>query len=101
MKWSQYFIPTLKEVPAGAESVSHQFLLRAGLVHMLTSGVYSYLPLGWRVLKKIGLKPEQTVFIDDMKSFIRGARKVGIHTIRFKNRAQLIKDLRKLGIRGA
>ena len=54
-----------------------------------------------RVLKKIGLKPEQTVFIDDMKSFIRGARKVGIHTIRFKNRAQLIKDLRKLGIRGA
>lgn len=53
MKWSQYFIPTLKETPSGTEAVSHQLLLRAGLVHMLTSGVYSYLPLGWRVLKKI------------------------------------------------
>lgn len=53
MKWSQYFIPTLKEVPMGTEAISHQLLLRAGLVHMLTSGVYSYLPLGLRVLKKI------------------------------------------------
>ncbi|NTV29445.1 MAG: proline--tRNA ligase [Candidatus Omnitrophica bacterium] len=53
MKWSQYFIPTLKEVPAGTEAVSHQLLLRSGLVHMLTSGVYSYLPLGLRTLSKI------------------------------------------------
>ncbi len=53
MKWSKYFIPTLKEVPAGTEAVSHQLLLRAGLVHMLASGIYSYLPLGWRVLSKI------------------------------------------------
>ncbi len=53
MLWSKYFIPTLKEVPAGTEAVSHQLLLRAGLVHMLTSGVYSYLPLGWKVLKRI------------------------------------------------
>ena len=53
MKWSTYFLPTLKEVPTGTEAVSHQLLLRAGLVHMLTSGVYSYLPLGWRVLQKI------------------------------------------------
>ncbi len=53
MKWSTYFIPTLKEAPAGAEAASHQLLLRAGLVHMLTSGVYSYLPLGLRVLAKI------------------------------------------------
>ena len=53
MKWSNYFIPTLKETPIGTEAVSHQLLLRAGLVHMLTSGVYSYLPLGLRVLKRI------------------------------------------------
>ncbi len=53
MKWSSYFLPTIKEVPVGTEAVSHQLLLRAGLVHMLTSGVYSYLPLGWRVLGKI------------------------------------------------
>jgi len=53
MKWSNYFIPTLKETPMGTEAVSHQLLLRAGLVHMLTSGVYSYLPLGLKVLKRI------------------------------------------------
>ncbi len=53
MYWSKFFIPTLKEVPLGVEAVSHQLLLRAGLVHMLTSGVYSYLPLGFRVLRNI------------------------------------------------
>jgi len=53
MRWSNYFIPTIKEIPLGTEAVSHQLLLRAGLVHMLTSGVYSYLPLGLRVLNRI------------------------------------------------
>lgn len=53
MLWSRYFIPTLKETPIGVEAMSHQFLLRAGLVHMLTSGVYSYLPLGLKVLRRI------------------------------------------------
>lgn len=53
MRWSQYYIPTIKEVPLGTEAVSHQLLLRAGLVHMLTSGVYSYLPLGLRVLRNL------------------------------------------------
>jgi prolyl-tRNA synthetase len=53
MYWKKYFIPTMKETPVGTEAVSHQLLLRAGLVNMLTSGVYSYLPLGLRVLKRI------------------------------------------------
>ena len=53
MLWSRYFIPTLKETPIGVEAMSHQFLLRAGLVHMLASGVYSYLPLGLKVLRRI------------------------------------------------
>src|SRR3990167_9053657 len=53
MRWSNFFIPTLKEVPSGTEAVSHQLLLRAGLVNMLTAGVYSYLPLGLRVLKRV------------------------------------------------
>lgn len=53
MYWSKYFIPTLKETPLGTEAVSHQLLLRSGLVQMLTSGVYSYLPLGLKVLRKI------------------------------------------------
>ncbi len=51
-----------------------------------------------RVLKKIGLRPEETVFIDDMKSFIRGARKAGMRAIHFKGRPALLKALRKLGI---
>jgi prolyl-tRNA synthetase len=53
MYWKKYFIPTMKETPVGTEAISHQLLLRAGLVNMLTSGVYSYLPLGLRVLKRI------------------------------------------------
>ena len=53
MYWSKYFITTLKEVPSGTEAISHQLSLRAGLVQMLTSGVYSYLPLGFKVLSKV------------------------------------------------
>ncbi len=53
MRWTSFYIPTIKETPIGTEAVSHQLLLRAGLVSMLTSGVYSYLPLGLRVLRKI------------------------------------------------
>src|SRR3982750_1380444 len=53
MRWSQYFIPTLREVPADAEVVSHRLLLRAGLVRQLSAGIYSYLPLAQRVALKI------------------------------------------------
>ena len=53
MKWSQALIPTVKEVPAEAEIPSHQLMIRAGLIRKLASGTYSYLPLGFRVLKKI------------------------------------------------
>lgn len=53
MFWSKTFIPTLKEAPAEAEVISHKLLLRAGLVRMLTSGIYSYLPLGLMVLERI------------------------------------------------
>lgn len=53
MRWSEYFIPTLRETPADADVVSHQLLLRAGLIRQLAAGVYSYLPLAWRVLLKI------------------------------------------------
>jgi prolyl-tRNA synthetase len=53
MLWSKSFIPTLKETPQDAESISHQLMLRAGLIRMLLAGVYSYLPLGLKVLKHI------------------------------------------------
>ena len=52
MKLSQAFIPTLKENPADAEVASHRLMLRAGLIRPLVAGVYSYLPLGWRAMRK-------------------------------------------------
>ena len=53
MRWTQTFIPTLKETPAEAEIISHKLLLRAGLIRKLTGGLYTFLPLGVRVLRKI------------------------------------------------
>jgi prolyl-tRNA synthetase len=52
MRWTQAFIPTLKEDPAEAEVASHRLMLRAGLIRKVSAGVYSYLPLGWRALRK-------------------------------------------------
>jgi prolyl-tRNA synthetase len=52
MRWSQFFIPTLREDPADAEVVSHRLLLRAGYIRQLGSGIYSFLPLGWRVAQR-------------------------------------------------
>lgn len=53
MKWSQALIPTLKETPAEAEIVSHKLLLRAGLIRKLSGGLYTFMPLGLRVLHKV------------------------------------------------
>ena len=53
MRISKLFGKTQREVPAEAETISHQLLLRAGMIHQVATGVYSYLPLAWRVLKKI------------------------------------------------
>jgi prolyl-tRNA synthetase len=53
MRWSKYYLPTFKESPSDAEIPSHQLMLRAGLIKKLTSGVYSFLPAGYRVLKKV------------------------------------------------
>ncbi len=53
MRLSKLFMPTLREVPADAEVISHQLMLRAGMIRKLASGIYSYLPVGLRVIKKI------------------------------------------------
>jgi prolyl-tRNA synthetase len=53
MKWSQSLIPTLRESPADAEIPSHKLMLRAGLIRPLSAGLYNFLPLGFRVLKKV------------------------------------------------
>ncbi len=53
MRWSQTIIPTLKETPAEAEIASHKLLLRAGLIRKLTGGLYTFMPLGLRALRKV------------------------------------------------
>ncbi len=52
MRWSKTFIPTMKENPSDAEIPSHQLMLRAGLIRQLMAGAYTYLPLGWRSVRK-------------------------------------------------
>ncbi len=53
MKMSSLYMPTLREVPSDADIMSAQLLLRAGMIRKLVSGVYSFLPLGFRVMKNI------------------------------------------------
>lgn len=53
MRLSKYFVPTLKEVPNDAVVISHILMLRSGMIRMLSAGIYSFLPLGYRVVKKI------------------------------------------------
>ena len=53
MKWTKTLIPTLREAPADAEILSHKLLLRAGLIRKLAGGVYTFLPLGLRALRKV------------------------------------------------
>ncbi len=52
MRWTQYYIPTLKEAPGDAEVISHKLLIRSGMIRKLTSGIYTWLPLGIRSLDK-------------------------------------------------
>lgn len=53
MKASQFFVATLKEAPADAEVVSHRLMVRAGLIKRLSAGIYSYMPMGLRVIRKV------------------------------------------------
>ncbi|HBA42909.1 MAG TPA: proline--tRNA ligase, partial [Alphaproteobacteria bacterium] len=53
MKLSQFFLPTLKEVPSDAQIASHRLMLRAGMIRQTSAGIYAWLPLGLRVLRRI------------------------------------------------
>ena len=53
MKASQFFISTLKEAPADAEIVPHKLMMRAGMIRKLGAGIYNYLPMGLRVIRKV------------------------------------------------
>ncbi len=53
MRYSEMYLPTAREIPSDAEVASHQLMIRAGMIRKLTSGIYSYLPLGYRVIRKV------------------------------------------------
>jgi prolyl-tRNA synthetase len=53
MRYSRYFLPTLREAPADAEVISHQFMLRAGMIRRVAAGIYEILPMGLRVIRKV------------------------------------------------
>ena len=53
MRASQFFISTLRDAPADAEIVSHKLMLRAGMIKRLSSGIYTYMPMGLRVIRKV------------------------------------------------
>ncbi len=53
MRYSEMFLPTEREIPSDAEVISHQLMLRAGMIRKLSAGIYCYLPLGYRVIRKV------------------------------------------------
>lgn len=53
MRQRSMLIPTLREIPAEAEAASHKLMIRGGFIRPLAAGIYTYLPIGWRVLRKI------------------------------------------------
>ena len=53
MKISEFFIPTLKDLPSDAKIKSHQLMLRTGMIKQSSAGIYSWLPLGFKIMKKI------------------------------------------------
>ena len=53
MRWSRYYVFTTREVPSDAEVVSHQLMVRAGMIRKVAAGIYTYLPLGWRSVQKM------------------------------------------------
>ena len=66
MKASQFYISTLKEAPADAEIVSHQLMTRAGMIKKLSAGIYSYMPMGLRVIRKV-----EAIVRDEMNKAVR------------------------------
>ena len=53
MKYSEFFIPTVKDIPSDAEIISHKLMIKAGMIKQSSAGIYSWLPLGFKVLKNI------------------------------------------------
>ena len=78
MLLSSYFLPTLKENPIDATVASHQLMIRAGMIRQTSSGIYSWLPLGLRVLRKV-----ERIIRDEMNK--SGAQEILMPTIQQQN----------------
>ena len=79
MRRTNYYAPTLREVPADAIAPSHRLMLRAGLIRMLSSGIYSYLPLGWSaMLKAIQIVREEMTAIGGQEFYLPGLNPIDI-----------------------
>lgn len=77
MRWSRSHIPTLRDAPQDAEIISHQLMMRAGLIRKLGSGIYSLLPLGWKVVQKFS-----TIIREEMNA--AGAEEVQLPVVQPK-----------------
>ena len=53
MRWSRFYLFTTREAPSDAEVISHQLMVRAGMIRKVAAGIYSYLPTGWRSVQKL------------------------------------------------
>ena len=72
MRLSKLLGKTSRQEPMETASISHQLMLKAGMIHQVASGVYSYLPLGWRTLRKIeGIIREELDASDGCKQLIK------------------------------
>src|SRR5205814_5130050 len=89
MRLSQYPINTMKETPAEAEVLSHQLMLRAGLIRRLAAGLYSWLPLGLRVLQKV-----ERIIREEMNR--AGALELVMPVIRSEEHTSELQSLRHL-----
>ena len=74
MRYSEYFLPTLREIPADAEVISHQLMLRAGMIRRVAAGIYDILPIGLRVIRKV-----ETIIREEMDR--AGAQEVFLPSI--------------------
>src|SRR6476661_4200301 len=92
MRWSRAFLPVLKESPADAQIVSHKLMLRAGLVRQTAAGIYAWLPLGFRVLKKI----EQIVRDEQERELVYGPTNEDMLTSILQGSVRSYRDLPRI-----
>ena len=90
MFWSKIFLPTLKDTPQDAEVISHQLMLRAGMIRKVASGIYTWLPLGLRVLRKV-----ENIVREEMNS--SGAQEVLMPMVQPKELWEETKRWKKMG----